>query len=213
MLTRLSYHIGRRKIDSSIIDFLFRRDCIKAEDLYPFPDQSPEEWIDHLASEGLIYPAFSQEGTLDYKVVFDSVFALWHKNKKQEVNTMKWTVEKPDDFTREIVPEDMYPAKVARVSEREMKHGMTVILDFEIAEGKHAGKIIPGFANPKLNSQTKYGNWLSAIGIDLELGKDIDESDIIGKSCRVFTETNTLTKDDGSSYESSKVIKVLPSKG
>ena len=125
---------------------------------------------------------------------------------------MRLTVDEPREFEHTVVPDDCYSAKVSRVDTAEMKHGETVIVEYRIGEGDHNGKVVSGLYKPSVNTESKLGKCLTALGFELSIGSDVDLEDMAGRSCRVVTERKKLTRDDGSSYELSSVKSVLPVK-
>jgi len=126
---------------------------------------------------------------------------------------VKLTVEKAEEFEKPIVPDNVYDAVVAGVEEADLVYGRTVIVKFELAEGDHKSTVISGLASAKLKTNTKLGQWLQSLGYSLFEGDTFDLGDIVGKKCRIVTEKKKLSRDDGTSYEISGVVKVLPTTG
>ena len=123
---------------------------------------------------------------------------------------MKISVEEEAQYEPEVVEDDVYVAEVSGVNQKEFKHGPTVILEFEITQGSNKGARIPGFTSAKLNPRTKLWEWTTLLGFKLKKGEDFETDDLIGKPCRIVTETNTVEKDDGETYKNSRVVKILP---
>lgn len=123
---------------------------------------------------------------------------------------MKLTVSEARDFEHIVVPDDVYLARVSRVDTADLKHGETLIVEYRIDDGSHKDKVVSGLYKPSVNSESKLGKCLAALGFELNVGSELDLEDMVGKTCRVLTEQKRITRDDGSNYELSSVKNVLP---
>lgn len=122
---------------------------------------------------------------------------------------MEITFEETNEFNPIVIPNNFYKAKIVdeKVVTGKGQYGDFVAISFEILEGPHKGKIIDGTANYKLNKRTKLYKWMKKMGINmdkLEIGKKTNIS-LVGKKCRILTETKERENVDGSKQKYSRV--------
>ena len=121
----------------------------------------------------------------------------------------KLVVKETRKFERTEVPDDVYSAKVLDIRRINTKYGESRVIDFEILEGKEKSKIVSGFCPVEPTPTNKLGQWLKALGFEIKPGIEIASEEIKEKRCRILTEKRTVTREDGSTYETSTVTKVL----
>ena len=126
---------------------------------------------------------------------------------------MTWTFEKPEEYQPCVLPDDVYAAKVKKIDERVLKHGATAIITFEIIKGEKKGTILTYLANcEKVTPNTKLGRMVKALGVEINIDDSIEPDTLLEKTCRILTTTKKQARDDGTTYEDSKVSQVLPTK-
>lgn len=115
-------------------------------------------------------------------------------------------------FEPVCIPDEVYSAVVAHVEERELKYGMSLIIGFSIIQpGEHHAKIVEGITSASLNDKTKLYNWIQAMGLkDIKIGEKLNTESIKGATCRIISETDNRTDQEGRVFKQSKVVKVLP---
>ena len=112
------------------------------------------------------------------------------------------------DFTPVVVPKDVYSAAVVSIRDVAFEERNCWALTFEIQDGQQIGKRVDGIASAMLSEKSKLAIWLSAMGLKLEIGEKVNKSDIIGKRCRIITDTKKRKFRD-ESVDASFVAAVL----
>ncbi len=130
-------------------------------------------------------------------------------------------VEKPLEespkFEPVVVPDGIYKAKVKeyRVNVHP-KYGESLIIDFEIIEGPHKGKVIGGFASwKKITKKTKLYRWATNLKapVPTEIGQTFNPDNLIGKEGRILTTQTQKVDRDGKPFWQSIVKDVLGAEG
>ena len=118
-------------------------------------------------------------------------------------------VKKPEPLVH--IPDDVYHAILSNVEKMDFGNGDTLVLDFEIKNGQHAGKKVRGFCRPMITPSSKLSKWLTAMRVAIDYGMKIDLKSLIGVECRVTTQTKQVTRRNGENVIVSNVSDVLPS--
>lgn len=114
-------------------------------------------------------------------------------------------MEEAKEFNPTAVPNDFYRAKIVDIRSAEGKFGLFMAVTFEITEGEHKGKQLDGICNYKLNKKTKLYVWLNKMGLSPKVGEEFDTDMMIGKECRILTQTGERESLDGTKYKQSSV--------
>ena len=118
---------------------------------------------------------------------------------------MKIPMEEAKEFNPIEVPNDFYKAKIADIRSAEGKFGLFMAITFEITDGEHKGKQLDGICNYKLNKRTKLYAWLIKLGMSPKVGEEFDTDTMLGKECRILTQTGERESPDGTKYKQSNV--------
>jgi len=126
-------------------------------------------------------------------------------------------LEDSPDFSPVVIPDGIYKAKVkAYRTNVHPQYGESLIIDFEITEGEHAGKIIGGFASwKKVTKKTKLYKWAVKLGakVPTVIGETFDPDNLIGKEGRILTMQIQKIDRDGKPFFQSIVKDVLGAEG
>ena len=98
-------------------------------------------------------------------------------------------------FEPVAVQKGLYRAKITEIRDLTISDRDTWAISFRLEEGPAMGKTIDGLCSPILSEKSKLNAWVQAItGIKAGPETIIRKSDLIGKTCRVFTDDKTSEK-------------------
>lgn len=120
-------------------------------------------------------------------------------------------------FAPVVVPDGIYNAKVSQYRQNvHPKYGESIILDFEILDGSHKGKVIGGFASwKKITKKTKLYRWAVNLKapVPTEIGQSFNSDGLIGKVGRILTMQVQRVDREGKPFWQSIVKDVLAAEG
>jgi len=127
------------------------------------------------------------------------------------------TLEPSPEFNPVVIPDGIYNAKVKDYRENvHPKYGESLIIDFEITDGPHKGKIVAGFASwRKLTKKTKLYKWATNLNapVPTEIGEPFNPDNLIGKTGRILTMQVQRIDREGKPFWQSIVKDVLGAEG
>ena len=119
---------------------------------------------------------------------------------------MSWNAKVQEPI--EAVPEGEYEATVVDLRTLEAQHGTVLRIDFSVVDEDGEVRQVSGIAAQRLSENTKLGRWVAAIiGRFPEVGDEVLDSDLIGRTCRVTVQHKT--NSDGKVF--ANVTQVVPS--
>ena len=126
-------------------------------------------------------------------------------------------LEDSPKFEPVVVPDDVYLAKVkAYRIHTHPTYGESLIIDFEILDGEHKGKVIGGFASwQKITKKTKLYRWASNLNapVPTQVGEVFNPEGLIGKTGKILTAQIEKVDNQGKKYWQSIVKDVLRAEG
>lgn len=126
-------------------------------------------------------------------------------------------LEQPTEFKPVVIPDNVYQAKVKEYRTNvHPQYGESLIIDFEILTGPHAGVVIGGFASlRKLTKKTKLWRWAKNLGAPVpeQVGQTFNPDSLVGKIGRILTQQVPRTDANGKPFVNSSVKDVLSPEG
>ncbi len=100
-----------------------------------------------------------------------------------------------------------YPATLANIEAGTGPFGPLFKFTFSLQGAEGETTDITGLCGQKLAPGTKLEKWLTGLGLDVEVGENVELDDFVGRKCRVFVDTNE-TEKNGEKRAYSNVMKV-----
>jgi hypothetical protein len=116
--------------------------------------------------------------------------------------------ETSKEFENVLVPEDVYMARVKDEGklvtwiDKNGQEVTSIVLPFEILDGKYSGKVVSAFATFHLTESTKLGKWFNKLGIMFREGEKIDTKVLVSRACKIIVKNGKDKKGNQGSQVS-----------
>lgn len=104
-----------------------------------------------------------------------------------------------------VIEEGIYRAIIKSITAKQGKFGEILSFQFELLEEGLEGISLFGIVGANLTPTSKLNEWLLGLGIELQIGEEIDLNLLVNKTCEIWVE-NREDKSSGRIY--SNVVKV-----